>query len=323
VNLRPPASKAPSPTPSGVKRGSGLTKPTPSLKRTTTSATQPMMKQGRGVRSQAKELSIQRSSPSANREGSYLDQFRCELCHTFTASTFGDIKHHQMTDHVDQFSRVRLSSRRSVSKISAPPALKRGHASRPAASSRSSFSPAQATVEGSAPSRSEAPLSKPNGQRLSACQVCRVQVRKDRLDRHISRVHRDQKQSMPRRSTPKPPKDISAARLGIYVQSPPPKTLLCPSCRERILESSFVVHQWRCSRAARMSPRSQGNRRHSRVVPGEGGSESSSRMHAGDEIRGQGRRRSIDASPDGRLPRDHGRFGSFPSHDGYGDEDGA
>lgn len=34
----------------------------------------------------------------------------------------------------------------------------------------------------------------------------------------------------------------------------------------------------------------------------------------------QGRRHPSDASPDGRDFRDHGQFGSYPSHDGYGDE---
>jgi len=53
------------------------------------------------------------------------------------------------------------------------------------------------------------------------------------------------------------------------------------------------------------------------------GRDSASRMGTAEEIWGQGRRRPIDASPDGRLSRDQGRFGSFPSHDGYGDEDGA
>lgn len=39
------------------------------------------------------------------------------------------------------------------------------------------------------------------------------------------------------------------------------------------------------------------------------------------DVSAQGRRHYLDASPDGRYFRDHGRFGSLPSYDGYGDED--
>jgi hypothetical protein len=40
----------------------------------------------------------------------------------------------------------------------------------------------------------------------------------------------------------------------------------------------------------------------------------------GADVRGQARRHFLDASSDGRYSRDQGRFGSHPTHDGYGDE---
>jgi hypothetical protein len=40
----------------------------------------------------------------------------------------------------------------------------------------------------------------------------------------------------------------------------------------------------------------------------------------GADVRGQARRHYLDASSDGRYSRDQGRFGSHPTHDGYGDE---
>jgi hypothetical protein len=60
-----------------------------------------------------------------------------------------------------------------------------------------------------------------------------------------------------------------------------------------------------------------------REASGKQGSTKQVTREIADDVLGQGRRQRIDASPDGRLPREHGRFGSFSSHDGYGDEDWA
>ena len=93
-------------------------------------------------------------------------------------------------------------------------------------------------------------LSSPGG-RLSACRVCGANVRPERFDRHMRKVHRTFGKDASRY-------DDLPIRSG--------------------------------------------------------------RKAMAEEVWGQGRRRTTDASPDGRFFRDSGRFGSFPSHDDYGDE---
>jgi len=224
------------------------------------------------------------------------------MCSGFVASTWGAVKRHQTEAHANSRRQRRRTAARPGAYTARTLTEKAGQA--------------PTIVEGASSSTESA-------RSFKTCPLCKAQVRPDRIDRHVNRVHSNREKPDRGDKTRKRVSEPSAARMGMYVQSPPPRTTVCPSCRERVLESLIASHQRRCIRQRQRpigyqrSPRQQG------AFSGGRENDTDSKARMVDEIRGQGRRRPIDASPNGRLPRDHGRFGSFPSHDGFGDDDWA
>jgi hypothetical protein len=104
--------------------------------------------------------------------------------------------------------------------------------------------------------------------------------------------------------------------------SPSRRLVRCPVCTVSVREDRLQGHQLRVH-PERMPMKASGSSSTSTKPRGPvgPGTDGLAKGQA-EDVRSQGRRSPLDASPDGGAYRDHGAFGSAPSYDGFGDEDG-